>query len=303
MKELRSIIHFAVAVLFFLSCNSPQQEYRVEVTAYDYAFQSPEELPSGWITFILNNEKAHEIHELSFARLPENVSYREYLDEYVGAWEILLEEFQDGKVERSGITERVNMLLPEWADGVEYVNARGLVSPRRSAEKTVYLEPGSYALDCWVKTSEGIIHLSNGMTRPLTITEESTNSPEPSTDNILTLHENDISEEWNAEIGKHSFAVFMDANSNNNPVHNNIHLIKMDENTDLDEVNIWMDWYNIGGLRAPAPADFLGGVDNYDAIPGETASYFSVEIDEPGDYAWIVKVPEGEQLWKTFTIE
>lgn len=303
MNILRNVISFAIAIIVFGSCNTPQQEYRVEIAAYDYAFQTPEELPSGWITFILNNEQAHEIHELSFALLPENVSYREYLDEYVGAWEILLEEFQDGKVERSGISERVNELLPEWADGVKYVNARGLVSPGRSAEKTVYLEPGLYALDCWVKTNEGIIHLSNGMTRPLTITEESTNSPEPSVDNILTLHENDISEQWDAEMGKHSFAVFMDADSNNNAVHNNIHLIKMSEDTDLDEVNTWMDWYKVGGLRAPAPADFLGGVDNYDAIPGETASYFSLEIDEPGDYAWIVKVPEGEQLWKTFTIE
>lgn len=218
MNKLRNVISFAVAVIVFLSCSTPQQEYRVEITAYDYAFQSPEELPSGWITFILNNEQAHEIHELSFARLPDNITYREYLDEYVGAWEILLKEFQDGKVERSGITERVNELLPEWSDGVEYVNARGLVSPGRSTEKTVYLEPGLYALDCWVKTSEGIIHLSNGMTRPLTITEEPTNSPEPSTDNILTLHENDISEEWNVEMGKHSFAVFMDPDSNNNPV-------------------------------------------------------------------------------------
>lgn len=303
MNTLKNILLFTLIVIVFGSCNTPQQEYRVEVAAYDYAFQAPEELPSGWITFILNNKQAHEIHELSFARLPENITYREYLDEYIGAWEILLEEFQEGKVKRSGISDRVNNLLPEWADGVKYVNARGLVSPGRSAEKTVYLEPGLYAVDCWVKTNEAIIHISNGMTRPLTITEESTNSPEPSPDNSLTLHQNDISEEWDAGIGNHSFAVFMDADSSNNPVHNNIHLIKMNENTNLDEVNTWMDWYNVGGLRAPAPADFLGGVSTYDAIPGESASYFSLEINEPGDYAWIVRVPEGEQLWKTFTIE
>ncbi|MDZ7715324.1 MAG: hypothetical protein U5J95_03845 [Balneolaceae bacterium] len=301
LKNISPII--LISVLMWACSPQNQEEYSVEITAFDYAFQAPAELPSGWITFILNNEQAHEIHELSFARLPENITYREYLDEYVGAWEILLEEFQSGEVERSGISERVNELLPSWADGVKYVNARGLVSPGRSAEKTVYLEPGLYAVDCWVKTEDGIIHISNGMTRPLTITDESANSPEPSVENTITLKEDEIDVNWNAEAGFHSFAVMMEADSLGNPVHNNIHLIKTDENTDLDKVNTWMDWYKVGGLRTPAPADFLGGVSTYDAIPGKSATYFSLEIDEPGEYAWIVQVPEGEQLWNTFKVQ
>lgn len=280
-----------------------QKEYRVEIIAYDYAFQAPQELPSGWITFVLNNEKAHAIHELSFARIPEGITYSEYLNEYAGAWQVLLNEYQAGEVERSGISARVNELLPEWADGVEYVNARGLVSPGRSADKTVYLSPGLYAVDCWVKTEDGMIHLSAGMTRPLTITDESANSPEPSFDNRITLNKNAIDVQWNAETGYHSFAVRMEADAEGNPVHNNIHLIKLEENTDLDEVNSWLDWYKVGGLRSPVPADFLGGVSTYDAIPGESATYFSLEIDEPGEYAWIVQVPEGEQLWNTFNVQ
>ncbi|SMO79388.1 hypothetical protein [Fodinibius sediminis] len=303
MDTLKYLSCIPLISLLVWGC-SPQNkdEYRVEITAYDYAFQAPAELPSGWITFILNNEQAHKIHELSFARISENITYREYLDEYVGAWEILLEEFQAGEVERSDISERVNELLPDWADGIKYVNARGLVSPGRSAEKTVYLEPGLYAVDCWVKTEDGVIHLVNGMTRPLTITDESTNSPEPSVENIITLKEKEIDVQWKAEAGSHSFAVLMEADSLGNPVHNNIHLIKTEGNTDLNEVNTWMDWYKVGGLRTPAPADFLGGVSTYDAIPGESATYFSLEIDEPGEYAWIVQVPEGEPLRHIFNI-
>ncbi|WP_340106279.1 hypothetical protein [Rhodohalobacter sp. 8-1] len=303
MNTFKSLSCLALISVGIWGCSLQDlSEYRVEITAYDYAFQAPEELPAGWITFILNNEKAHEIHELSFARLPEEITYGEYLDEYVGAWEILLKEFQAGEVKRSGISARINELLPDWADGVKYVNARGLVSPGRSAEKTVYLEPGSYALDCWVKTEDGIIHLSNGMTRPITVTDESANSPEPSAENKITLKENEIDVQWNAETGFHSFAVLIEADSSGSPVHNNIHLIKTEENTDLNEVNTWMDWYKVGGLRAPAPADFLGGVSTYDATPDESATYFSLEIDEPGEYAWIVQVADGEQLWNTFNI-
>lgn len=304
MNRLKNLSCITLISIIMWGCGTQdQEEYRVEIMAYDYAFHAPDELPSGWITFVLNNEQAHEIHEISFARIPEGITYSEYLNEYVGAWEILLEEYQAGEVERSGISARVNELLPDWADGVEYVNARGLVSPGRSADKTVYLTPGLYALDCWVKTEDGIIHISAGMTRPLTITEESTNSPEPSVDNTITLKENEIDVQWSAETGFHSFAVWMEADSEGNPAHNNIHLIKLEENTDLDEVNSWMDWYKVGGLRAPAPADFLGGVSTYDAIPGESATYFSLEIDEPGEYVWIVNVPEGEQLWKTFNVQ
>lgn len=303
MNTLKNISFIILTFVCLLGCSSQDEsEYRVEIVAYDYAFEAPAQLPSGWITFVLNNQKAHEIHELSFARLPDEITYGEYRREYVGAWEILLEEFQAGEVERSGISERVNELLPDWADGVKYVNARGMVSPGRSAEKTVNLEPGLYALDCWVKTEDGVIHLSNGMSRPLVITEESANAPEPSVENEITLKEDEIDVNWKADTGFHSFAVLMDADSAGNPVHNNIHLIKVDENTDLNEVNTWMDWYKVGGLRAPAPADFLGGVSTYDAVPGESATYFSLEIDEPGDYAWIVQVSEGEQLWNNFKI-
>ncbi|MFP8489937.1 hypothetical protein ACKGJO_12685 [Gracilimonas sp. Q87] len=301
LKHLSCII--LLSIIMWGCGTQDQKEYRVEIVAYDYAFQAPSELPSGWITFVLNNEQAHEIHEISFARIPEGVTYPEYLNEYVGAWGILLKEYQDGEFERPGLSARANELLPEWADGVEYVNARGLVSPGRSAEKTVYLAPGLYSVDCWVKTEDGIIHLTAGMTRPLTITEESANSPEPSFDNSITLHENEIDVDWNAETGFHSFAVRMEADSEGKPAHNNIHLIKLEEDTNLDEVNIWMDWYKVGGLRAPAPAEFLGGVSTYDAIPGESATYFSLEIDEPGEYAWIVQVPEGEQLWRTFNVQ
>ena len=304
MDTLKQLSCITLISIMMWGCGTQeQQEYRVEIMAYDYAFHAPDELPSGWITFVLNNEQAHEIHEISFARIPEGITYSEYLSEYVGGWEILLEEYQADEVDRSGISARVSELLPEWADGVEYVNARGLVAAGRTAERTVYLEPGFYALDCWVKTEDGIIHITAGMTRPLTITDESANSLEPSFDNRITLKESEIDVQWIAETGFHSFAVEMEADAEGNPFHNNIHLIKTDENTDLYEVNRWMDWYNIGGLRAPAPADFLGGVSTYDAIPGESASYFSLEIDEPGEYAWIVQVPEGEQLWKTFNVQ
>lgn len=300
---LLTTISLCIVLASYGQQQTEKKEYEVEIMAYDYAFHAPDELPTGWITFLFNNETAHEVHELSFARLPEGITYDEYLAEYIGAWEILLKEFQDGTINRDQIGTRVNELLPDWSDGVEYINARGLVSPGRKAKKTVFLEPGKYALDCWVKSPEGIIHISSGMTRPLTITEEPANSTEPNPEAGITLNEDTIEIDWEPKIGVHSFALHLSKDEDGAPYHNNIHLVGLEEDTDLEEVNSWMDWYRKGGLRSPAPVDFLGGVSTYDALPGENATYFSLDIKEPGNYAWIVQVPEGQQLWETFTIE
>ena len=303
--KLFSVVGITLLIVMSGCSIEAEEPYVVEVMAYDYAFHAPDEVPSGWITFILNNEMAHEIHEISLARIPDGISYSQYLDEYVGAWEILLKEFQDGELERSELGARSQELLPEWEheNGVVYINARGLVSAGRTAGKTVYMEPGNYALDCWVKTEEGIIHISAGMTRPLTVTEESANSPEPTPEAAITLYSDSITvENWEPQIGHHQIALYMDSDDDGNAFHNNVHLLRMEADTDLDEVNIWMDWYTIGGLRAPAPADFIGGTSTYDAEPGEDASYFSVNITEPGEYAWIVNTRPDEPLWKTFTV-
>jgi hypothetical protein len=280
-----------------------QGHYKVTVKATDYAFMAPNEIHSGWITFVLNNEEANNTHELSIGRIPDGVSYQEYLDEYVGAWETVLKEFQDGKFESSEIHSRVDELLPEWSDEVKYLSSRGLVSPGRSAEKTIYMEPGKYTLDCWAKTSDGFIHLSRGMTRPITVTEESANSSEPAPESNITLHQNEIEVNWSASLGRHTFALNLDEGNDGRPVHRNIHLIKLNKDTNLQAVNTWLDWYRIGGLRTPAPVDFLGGVSTYYADAEAGPAYFSVDIDKPGQYAWIVQVEEGKQLWKKFTVE
>ncbi len=190
---IKNIILNLVFVMAGLA-HGQSQETVVHVEAIDHAFEvdAPDELSTGWITFVLNNQMAHEVHEISFARLPEGVTYEEYLTDYMGAWETLLNESQSGIVDRSGISNRVKELLPDWANDIQYINNRGLVSPGRTAEKTVYLEPGKYTMGCWMKTEDGIIHIIQGMHMELNITEDFSNSPEPNPESRLTLHEENM---------------------------------------------------------------------------------------------------------------
>ncbi len=241
--------------------------------------------------------------KISISRLPEGIGYTEYMDKFIGPWETILKELQDGKIEVKDIITRANELLPDWADKVQYITSRGLVSPGHKAEKTIYLEPGEYVMECWVKTSDGYIHVSRGMTHPFTVTKESAESTEPEPAEKITVNEHQIRTDWNPGLGKHSFAVFLQHDTSGMPVHNNINLIRLNDSTDLSKVNRWLDWYHVGGLRSPAPAEFLGGLSTYHSKVGQKAEYFTAYITEPGRYALIVEVPDGQQLWKTFEIK
>jgi hypothetical protein len=302
---MKKLSVFLFIFFFLVSCTSTPsgKDYTVEVRAADYAFLAPDTIPSGWITFELDNTKAVHIHEISISKLPEGIGYAEYKEKFEGSWAEILKELQDGDIDVSGIYPREKALLPEWADDVKYICSRGLVSPGRKASKTVYLEPGQYAMECWVKTVDGAIHVSKGMTSPLTVTDAKAGSQEPAPKEKISVLENKIETDWKPSTGEHLFTLNLEADSSGYPIHNSIHLIKLDQETNLDTVNRWLDWYHVGGLRSPAPAVFLGGLSIYTSKVGDHPGYFSVDIREPGDYAWIVEVPEGQRLWEKFTVE
>ncbi len=291
-------------VFLLLSCDQSDKEnaYKVEVKTVGFSFLAPSKIPSGWITFVLDNSNAEHVHEISISRLPEGIGYQEYMHNFVEPWESILKELQDGKIDVAGISSRGDDLMPEWADKVQYITSRGLVSPGNKAEKTIYLEPGSYVMECWVKTSDGFIHISRGMSWPFTVTEESAGSMEPEPKEQITIQDDQIKTDWQPGIGKHSFALHLQTDSSGMPIHNNISLIKLAESTDLTEVNRWLNWYHVGGLRSPAPAVFLGGLSTYHSKAGQRAEYFTVYLRDAGRYAWIVEVPDGQKLWKTFQV-
>ncbi len=301
---MKRLIIGLLPLLFLISCKQDNQKtYKVEVKTKDFAFVAPGEIPSGWITFTLNNEGASHVHELSISKLPDSVSYQEYVTKFEESWAKILKELQDSIIDVQGIAAREKELLPEWENQVQYITSRGLVSPGHKAEKTIYLEPGLYAVECWVKTADGQIHLMKGMRLPLTVTNEPAKSEEPKREEKITISKDNIETDWQPGVGKHSFAVRLEEDSSGMPIHNNIHLVKLNDSSSLENINRWLNWYHIGGLRSPAPAEFLGGFSTYHSKVGQQAEYFTVNIKEAGDYAWIVEVPEGERLWKTFRID
>ena len=101
--------------------------------------------------------------------------------------------------------------------------------------------------------------------------------------------------------GKQIFSLGFELNENDQLIYDDVHLIRVNDTTDLAEVADWMPWYIAGGLRAPAPAEFLGGADVYGSLPEGGKAYFSIDV-QPGRYAWIVVAPSEEQIWHEFTV-
>jgi hypothetical protein len=297
-----SIIILCMGLLKVNNAAAQSQQSVVHVEAMDHAFDvdALNQLLAGWTTFILSNQMANNIHEISLVQLHDGATHEEYLTDYMSAWEIVLREYQEGVVERAGINDRVNEMLPAWSGDVRYSTTRGLTSPGRTAERTVYLEPGEYMMVCWLKTEDGVIHIIEGMHWEFTVMEEAVNAPEPDPESQITLHENEIEVDWEPETGTHAFALEISRDPTGQFFHNNVHLVRLNDETDLDEVNDWMDWYKIGGLRSPSPAEFLGGFGFVSEVDN---AYFSLDITEPGEYAWVVFISQAHGLYKRFAIE
>jgi hypothetical protein len=73
------------------------------------------------------------------------------------------------------------------------------------------------------------------------------------------------------------------------------------EDQDLSALEAWMDWTQPTGLITPAPAEFLGGLNE---MPAGATGYFTVTL-QPGEYAWIAEVPgaQANGMLTTFPVE
>ena len=272
---------------------SPGEPNVVDVVATGLTFEAPSELPSGWTTFRLRNESGM-IHFALLQRLPEGVGIQDQQEQVAPIFQEGMDLLNAGNA--AAAVERFGE-LPEWFHRIVFVGGPGLISPGRTGQASVFLEPGTYLLECYVKT-DGVFHSYNpdpstyGMIHQFTVTERSSGAPEPTaTLEIRLSSAQGIEVEGIVAPGEHTIAVhFEDQKVHENFVGHDVHLARLTDDTDLDELATWMDWTQPTGLESPAPVQFLGGTQEMSS--GETA-YFSVSL-EPGRYAWIAEVPFSE---------
>ena len=193
--------------------------------------------------------------------------------------------------------------LPEWFPELVFRGGPGFASPGQSTETTLYLEPGNYVLECYVKTADGVFHWGHGMHEDLHVTPEESGAPEPDGATIeVVVTDDGISIEGSLTAGEHLVAVrFQEENPG--LFGKDVHVARLDEGTSVEEVVMWMDAMAPEGLvstsDAPAPATFVGGV--HDMPLGNTA-YFTVSL-EPGQYVWLSELPSATPAFQTVTVQ
>jgi hypothetical protein len=260
----------------------------VEVIARDLTLIAPDTVPPGWTTFRFVNTSPMA-HFAIVQRVPEGHGLASHQAEiapvFQEGYDLLAAGDADAAMAAFGT-------LPPWFGEVVFMGGPGMTSAGRTSEATVQLEPGTYLLECYVKT-DGRFHSFNpegiGMVHEFVVTGPATEAPEPTADVRITISsETGITVDGEVTAGRRTVAVdFADQTVHENFVGHDVHVVRLDDGVSTEQVETWMDWTRPGALETPAPAPFLGGTNE---MPAGSTGYFTVDF-EPGSHAWVAEVP------------
>ena len=262
----------------------------VELTLDGLTITGPAEIPSGWVTFRVTNKSAMT-HFVLLDKMPDGKTVVDH--------QVVAGIFQEGMdLLNAGNQEAAFAAfgkLPEWFGGVVFSGGPGFLGPGQSSETTVFVEPGLFVAECYVKT-DGVFHSYNpdkdehGMVHEMTATENEGDVTTPESSVRLTISsERGIEGSGNLNAGQHIVAVqFMDQIVHEHFLGHDVHLVRLEDDTDVGALQSWMNYLLPEGLETPAPAMFLGGTNE---MPAGNTAYFTATL-EPGRYAWISEVPD-----------
>jgi len=284
---------------------APQpQPYVVDLRAVGMTFEGPSEIPSGWTTFRFTNASPM-IHFALIDAPPPGVSVERLSAELAVPFQHAMDAMN------AGDEEAVNAAFasfPEWVGEIARMGGPGLLSAGRTGQSTVFLEPGYYVLECYVK-SGGVFHTTPpapgelGMVLGLTVTADDNNAPEPDSNATLTIRNDGFEITAGAlRPGRNTIRVdFAEQQALPSFVGNDVHLMRIDDETSIARAAAWLDWRTPDGLEDPAPVEFLGGLND---LPAGARGYFTVDLT-PGDYAFIAEIPDpaGAGFVLPFTVD
>lgn len=225
------------------------------VVATDYKFDAPDQVPSGMMTVHLV-DNGSEMHHVAFIKLNDEKTMAD--------------------VEQAMKTQGP---MPTWA-----VDHGGVNPPRPGggmASATQMLEPGNYALLCFVPSADGMPHFAKGMVRPLTVTASTdASAPAPTADIVMTLSDYTFTTSKPITAGKHTIRI-----ENNGTQSHELMLARLVPGKKASEVPTWAE-KPIG----PPPAEPIGGVP---AIAKGTSAFITADFT-PGDYAFVCFIPDAK---------
>jgi hypothetical protein len=228
----------------------------VTVTASDYAFEAPAEIPGGFVTMRLVN-KGPSLHHVQLLKLEAGKT----MEDFTAA------------LKAGG--------PPRWA-----LPAGGPNPPQPGDSSTVQmkLEPGQYVMVCFVPAADGQPHLMKGMMRPLTVTASgSTAAAEPTADIVMKLVDFSFDLSKPLTSGRHILRI-----DNDGKQPHEVAIVRMEPGKDPLSFASW-------GERptGPAPGQMYGGVS---AIMPGTQVYVPLDLPpgEYGLLCFVPEMKDGK---------
>jgi uncharacterized cupredoxin-like copper-binding protein len=213
------------------------------IISKDFAFLAPDSIAAGWTTFRLVNDGG-TIHHLQLVRL------------------------DSGKTAADVAAALKNPgPPPKWMIDAGGASA---ADPKTESNATLNLEPGNYAMLCFVDAPDHVMHFTKGMVHALKVTASTAMGAAPTADLTIALSDYAFTVQGAGALtaGKHTIKIV-----NDGPQGHEIQLIRLATGKTMKDLAAWVQKY-----EGPPPASAIDG-------------YFTVEL-APGNYAFACFAPD-----------
>jgi len=230
----------------------------------------------------------HADHFVLVTRVPDGIDLEEYRDgvAYVAQNFLDIINGADPAAFPTGFTyPEAGFEFPAWYGNVVVTGRPGLTAPGRTSRTTMNLDSGTYILECYVEIEDARYwHHVRRVLSELEVTDQVSKAKEPKGTIDVTLRSPEnggIDVDRRIRPGTHTVAVhFNEHRAYSTGATNDVHLVRLRDDTNLDDLAAWMNPFLPDGMVSPgAPADFLGGIED---MPEESTGYFTVRLT-PGD--------------------
>ncbi|WP_299162070.1 hypothetical protein [uncultured Eudoraea sp.] len=311
-KRKSSILIFTVLALIASSSCKEKKESNdsenkvekkdnyVEVITNGMDFQTVDEIKSGWTTFKYIN-KSFEPHFFILEKMPDTLGLTTYKKDLFPPFISAFEHFGKGEME-AGMKEFEK--IPQWFYKVELAGGVGLTSKKTTSKSTIFLEPGTYIMECYVRMPNGLGHVFMGMIKELKVSNESNGNEPPKADfKIGISSEQGITFIDSIKSGNYTFeAIFEDQKQYEHLMGHDVNLVKIENDSLVTDLNNWLNIVDFKAFRSPEPGGllFLGGVED---LPAGETGYFEATL-EKGNYVLISEIPNAveRKMIKPFTV-
>lgn len=253
MHNLKLLIYLLLITTFFTSFsqnNKIESEvfekqdsvYVVDLKAVDYAFSMPGEIPSGWITFRMEN-MGKQNHVAMIYRSKTDLS-------------------------REELRKKLDSVNFDFIETT--VGGPGFHTPGNKSDIAVHLDPGNYVMICGLQAENGKSHYELGMQMPFKVTKNPSGAAKPEADTKITLEKYKSSRTKAFATGEQTVEIVHEGY----PM--DFHLLRVKDSTTIKKALSYMN-----GLKDPSPVEWLTGVEQadpgrstfvtYNFTPGEYA--------------------------------